>query len=424
MLQLKPLPPGQNALLQRRYELLGPLGEGGMGMVYMARDRRLHNRPCVVKQLRDDFHREEDLQQAVAFFEREAGVLSQLEHPNIVQILDYFEENNSYYLVMEYVEGRDLHTVLAERGESFTEEQVLDWAAQICEVLEYLHAHDPPVIYRDLKPSNIMLDVKGKIKLVDFGIARCFEDSGEGTHVVSAGYSPPEQYWGEADSRSDIYSLGATMYFLLTGKDPIALHTSSPIKENPDISMACENIVQIATSQDPMQRYQSAKDMREEILRPLAPAKQPFKGKLVEASIIIGLLLVTALAWVAYQKIESLLHKKAEQLESNQNLNQQVLQEKALLQDKYTALLKAQQAQDLALQEVQRELSGQKKPFNPGPYAFENGPPLNQGIPSKLPARLPLSQAREIDSEKDLTDPDGTIENRPLGLGLPFWPGN
>src|SRR5262249_12398902 len=174
----------QNIVLQSRYELIGLLGQGGMGTVYMGRDLRLHNRPCVVKKLRDDFYREEDKQKAVTFFEREAGVLSQLQHPNIVHILDYFEENYDYFLVMEYVEGRDLYNILSERTEAFPEDQVLDWAGQICEVLEYLHEHDPPVIYRDLKPSNIMIEVKGRVKLVDFGIARPYDEDADHTHVV------------------------------------------------------------------------------------------------------------------------------------------------------------------------------------------------------------------------------------------------
>src|SRR5277367_444400 len=213
-------------VLQGRWEIVKQLGQGGMGTVYLCQDLRLSNRLCVVKRLRVDFFREEDRQQALAFFQREAMVLSSLKHPNIVLIHDYFEEEGNYFLVMEYVEGENLQHKLMEQGHGFPEQEVRAWAAKVCEVLNYLHTHHPPVIYRDLKPSNIMVDTAGNIKLVDFGIARPYAEESDNTHVVSGGYSPPEQYWGGADPRSDLYGLGATMHFLLTGVEPLALQTS------------------------------------------------------------------------------------------------------------------------------------------------------------------------------------------------------
>lgn len=256
-------------VLQSRYEILHMLGQGGMGTVYMARDLRLKGRSCVVKKLRDDFYRDEDRQKAQEFFQREMEVLAELdpEQPNIVRLLDYFTENSDFFLVMDYVQGNNLHVMLHQEraGEPFTEETVLKWSQQICDVLIYLHSQTPPIIYRDLKPSNIMIDVKGSVKLVDFGIARRVQ-TGENTHVVSAGYSPPEQYWGSADVRSDIYSLGATMYFLLTGRDPEALHVCSPRAVNPDVSEGLDRLVQKCTSQDITERYQSATDLWEALL--------------------------------------------------------------------------------------------------------------------------------------------------------------
>jgi serine/threonine protein kinase len=264
--------PNRSYVLQSRWEILSHLGQGGMGTVYMARDLRLANRQCVVKKLRDDFFRQEDKEKALLFFQREAFVLSRLQHPNIVHILDYFEENGDYFLVMDYVEGENLQQLLQKRSEPFLESEVIPWAVQIVDVLQYLHTHDPPVIYRDLKPSNIMIDSLGRVKLVDFGIARPFQEDSDNTHVVSAGYSPPEQYWGAADPRSDIYALGATMFFLLTGNEPLALQTSYPRKFNPRISELVDHFVQRSTAQDVWLRFQSAPEVKEALTVCLNPS--------------------------------------------------------------------------------------------------------------------------------------------------------
>ena len=182
------------SILQNRYRIDSVLGQGGMGTVYLAKDSRLDDRLCVVKELRDDFYRDEDKQRALSFFDREVRMLARLKHSNIVQVSDYFSEQGRYFLVMEYVEGENLHSIMQKReGEPFDENQVVSWAIQICDVLTYLHGQDPPVIYRDLKPSNIMINTDEQLKLVDFGIARKVETEDENTRVVSAGYSPPEQ---------------------------------------------------------------------------------------------------------------------------------------------------------------------------------------------------------------------------------------
>ena len=379
----------RNAILQGRYELIGLLGQGGMGTVYMARDLRLHNRPCVVKKLRDDFYREEDKMKAVGFFKREAGVLSQLQHPNIVHILDYFEENYDYFLVMEYVEGRDLHNILSERGEPFSEEQVTDWATQICDVLEYLHDHDPPVIYRDLKPSNIMLDVKGRVKLVDFGIARSIEEGGDHTHVVSAGYSPPEQYWGAADVRSDIYALGSTIYFLLSGKEPTALHSSSPAAANPATSSHTDAIVQLATHQDPDYRYQSAAAMRQALRSRPAALTARARPRLNEALIGLAVIVVAGIGLIGYQHLEHLVNARADELKARQDAISKTSDEQEKLKEKLRAYTRAQEAEDQARQEW-RELAASK----------EQG----KAVPKK-DSRSNL--AAQIAGEAQLTDPEG-----------------
>lgn len=254
-------------ILQNRYQLEGVLGQGGMGTVYLAKDVRLDDRLCVVKELRSDFYRDEDKQRALSFFDREARMLARLKHANIVQVSDYFSEHGKYFLVMEYVDGENLHSIMQRReAEPFAENQVVHWAIEICDVLSYLHSQDPPVIYRDLKPSNIMINAQGQLKLVDFGIARKIEHEDENTRVVSAGYSPPEQYWGQANIQSDIYALGATMYYLLTGKDPEPLKSASPAESNDEVSEYMDSIVQKCMAQDPNQRHLSAKELREALL--------------------------------------------------------------------------------------------------------------------------------------------------------------
>jgi serine/threonine protein kinase len=254
-------------ILQNRYRIEGVLGQGGMGTVYLAKDIRLDDRLCVVKELRDDFYLSEDKQRALTFFDREARMLARLKQGNIVQVSDYFTEQGKYFLVMEYVDGENLHSIMQKReAEPFEENQVVSWAIEICDVLSYLHAQDPPVIYRDLKPSNIMINAEGQLKLVDFGIARKIEADDENTRVVSAGYSPPEQYWGAANIQSDIYALGATMYFLLTGHDPEPLKAGSPAQSNEKVSDYMDSVVQKCMAQELPERYQNSKELREALL--------------------------------------------------------------------------------------------------------------------------------------------------------------
>lgn len=307
-------------MLNRRWQVVERLGQGGMGTVYLANDLNLPNlgdskRSCVVKQLRDDFFRQEDRERAIQFFFREAQVLSALSHPNIVAILDFFQEEGKSYLIMEYVRGKNLHEMMMERGEPFSNEEVLDWAIQVCEVLHYLHTHDPPVIYRDLKPSNVMIDERNRVKLVDFGIARPFEESEDNTHVVSQGYSPPEQYWGAADPRSDVYALGCTMYFLLTGKDSLALTVSNPRKLNADVLEALDRIVGRATQQDVWSRYQSALEMKEELIflrSKIQPKPQASKSKIwMIAAAAIVLVVVSSLVIAKMQSEHEMVEQEA-----------------------------------------------------------------------------------------------------------------
>ncbi len=292
--------PEKSLVLQDRYVLVRPLGQGGMGTVFLAQDKRLSKRFCVVKKLRLDGFDSEDKRKAMSFFEREAMVLSGLKHPNVVAIQDYFEEHGNYYLVMEYVKGNNLQQLLKERGGVFNEKQVIEWAANILDVLHYLHGHSPPVIYRDIKPSNIMLGTMDGIKLVDFGIARPYADNSENTHVVSGGYSPPEQYWGAADPRSDIYALGATMYYLLTGKEPLALQTCSTRSRNTLISEHMDKVIQKATAQDVWLRYQTAGEMRQALMDVPSQQLRQRPPAYVIVACIMALISVASAAFVFF----------------------------------------------------------------------------------------------------------------------------
>src|SRR5271167_1728030 len=215
-----PGPLEAGVVLQRRYAIQRLIGGGGMGMVYLAHDQRLSNRPCAIKEMVDHFIDPQQRIEANDYFAREADTLAQLKHPAIPAISDRFDDQNRHYLVMEYVEGRNLEEELAARGEPLPEGLVIDVARQLGDVLAYLHGLMPPIIYRDMKPSNVMLNSNGRVVLIDFGIARLFKAARKGTMIGTLGFAPPEQYHGLVDPRSDIYSLGATLHYVLTGRDP------------------------------------------------------------------------------------------------------------------------------------------------------------------------------------------------------------
>jgi ABC-type branched-subunit amino acid transport system substrate-binding protein len=228
-------------------------------------------------------------------------MLATLEHTNLPKVIDYFSQGGRHYLIMEYLKGDDLGRILANRGKPLEEGQVAAWAAQIATVLYYLHRQKEPIIFRDIKPSNIMI-CSGQVKLIDFGIARHFNPlkSGDTLRLGSPGYSPPEQYNGQTDPRSDIYSLGVTMHQLLTGQDPTRTQTPfslPPIKAfNPAISSQMVSIVEKAIQLDPAKRYQTAielkKDLRELYKGDEAPLAPP-AGKTREVPVPGSLTLPT-----------------------------------------------------------------------------------------------------------------------------------
>ena len=192
-----------NTIVGGRYRVMKPLGGGGMKLVYLAEDVRLAARPCALAEMVDTFTSPETQKQAVAAFQREADMLAQLSNEHIPRVFDRFSDQNHHYLVMEYIDGITLEQKLQNAGGKLPESEVIDVAMQVLDTLEYLHNLEPPVIYRDLKPSNVMLTPSEQVKLIDFGIARLFQPLSNATMIGTQGYAPPEQYRGKVEFRSD-----------------------------------------------------------------------------------------------------------------------------------------------------------------------------------------------------------------------------
>jgi serine/threonine protein kinase len=263
----EPLIPGTT--LQHRYQIERLLGGGGMGMVYLAHDQRLANRACAVKEMVDHFIDQQQRIEANEYFAREADTLAQLKHSAIPAITDRFDDQNRHYLVMEYVEGRNLEEEIAARGGPLPEGLIIDIARQLCDVLAYLHGSTPPVIYRDMKPSNVMLTPKGRVVLIDFGIARLFKSARKGTMIGTLGFAPPEQYQGAVDPRSDIYSLGATLHYVLTGRDPEKYPPFSfpPVRDlRPEVSTNLAGAIDHALAYQADARPANIQDFRDMLL--------------------------------------------------------------------------------------------------------------------------------------------------------------
>ncbi|MHC9538749.1 MAG: ankyrin repeat domain-containing protein [Vulcanimicrobiota bacterium] len=212
-------------ILENRYKVMSIVKSGAMGCVYKALDMRL-NSVVALKQMLCSSAEPEEIAYAEKRFQEEAQLLSKLHHGGLPKVIDYFTSldpathKTAHYLVMTFIDGKDLETVISERKQKpFPLMEALEYFGQILEILNYLHSQNPPVIYRDLKPSNIMFH-NNRIILIDFGIARVFSPQQKGTAIGTAGYTAPEQYRGSAEPRSDIYSLGVVMHYLLTGADP------------------------------------------------------------------------------------------------------------------------------------------------------------------------------------------------------------
>jgi len=251
----------------KRYRWLQMLGTGGMGVIYLAQDLYSDEAYRVVKHLSSTFTDPDEKAEAVRLFRREAAMLQRLNHPGVVRFHDhYFTDEGKYYLVMDYVPGSSLESVINEFG-PFNDDDAVKVGIQICEVLEYLHDQDPPIIYRDLKPSNLMLTPSGQIVFIDFGIARNFIAKEAATRVVTAGYSPPEQYFGKPETRSDIYALGATLGHLVTGVRPKPLTSTVVSQSKPEVLPSLDILIKRMTSHAIDDRPPTARHVRHALYR-------------------------------------------------------------------------------------------------------------------------------------------------------------
>ncbi len=290
-----PLSIGQ--VLAGRYRVDALLGQGGFGAVYRVWDLNL-NRPRALKENLDTSA------EAQRQFGREAAMLADLSHPNLPRVLDYFFiPGYGQYLIMDFIEGEDLQTMLEHARGPLPEAQVVAWLTQVCDALMFLHQQNPPIVHRDVKPANIKITPAGKAVLVDFGIAKVFDIALKttiGAKAVTPGYSPPEQYGqGQTDTRSDVYATGATLYALLAGQEPIesiarfaGQSLRPPSAYNAQITRRVEAGVMRALKLDPADRFQSIGDLK--LALAAAPTSAIVVGrrqKMILAGVVAGLVI-------------------------------------------------------------------------------------------------------------------------------------
>jgi len=262
------LPP--NSMLNNRYLILQKIGQGGMAAVYKVTDTWQTGKIWAVKEMSDAaLPSQHDRTYAVQSFQQEGSLLQSLNHPNLMKVSDIFCEGGKFYLLMEFIPGSTLEAMLSARGR-FSEPEVIPWALQLCDVLDYLHTHTPPIIFRDLKPGNIMITPTGQVKLIDFGIVRFFKPgkTKDTQALGTPGYCAPEATSGQTDARSDIYSLCVTLHQLLTGYDPgTSLFSLPPARQlNPAVSAGMEEILSRGVQLRREERWASTSEMRSELL--------------------------------------------------------------------------------------------------------------------------------------------------------------
>ena len=251
------------SLVDGKYKILNKIGQGGMSVVYLAMNERANKQWAIKEVRKDGVQNFEVVKQGLI---AETEMLKKLSHPNLPSIIDVIDGDGTFLIVMDYIEGRHLESVVKEYGAQ-SQEDVIEWAKQLCDVLSYLHSRKPPIIYRDMKPSNVMLKPDGKVMLIDFGTAREFKENSvaDTTCLGTQGYAAPEQYGGhgQTDTRTDIYCLGATLYHLLTGHNPSEPpYEMYPIRYwNPELSSGLEEIILKCTQKNPDDRYQNCGEL-------------------------------------------------------------------------------------------------------------------------------------------------------------------
>lgn len=273
-----------NQMLQRRYLILRRLAQGGQSAVYMALDTYENNARRAIKEMSESSLSTAEREKAINDFSREASMLARLDHPALAKVYNTFVEEQKHYLVMEFVEGHNLEDELVELNRPLEWERVVAWGIGLCSVLEYLHGQTPAIIYRDLKPANVMLTPSGAIKLVDFGIARWLNPNRarDTAQLGTDGYAPLEQYSARSEPRSDLYALGASLYHLLTGRVPeaapsrIAGQALTPLRGiNLRVPERVEQIVMCALALQPRDRFQDAATMRTALEQTRQPGAAP-----------------------------------------------------------------------------------------------------------------------------------------------------
>lgn len=251
------------SIIDGKYKILNKVGQGGMSVVYLAMNEKA-NKQWAIKEVRKDGVKDFELIKQGLIVETD--MLKKLSHPSLPSIVDVIEDDNTFLIVMDYIQGNPLSKTLEEYGAQ-SQENVVEWAKQLCDVLGYLHSRKPPIIYRDMKPANVMLKPDGSITLIDFGTAREYKSKNiaDTTCLGTIGYAAPEQFggMGQTDARTDIYCLGATLYHLVTGMNPCEPpYEIRPIRQiNPALSSGLEKIIMKCTQRDPDARYQSCAEL-------------------------------------------------------------------------------------------------------------------------------------------------------------------
>ncbi len=301
------------SLVDGKYKILSEIGHGGMSVVYMAINEKA-NKTWAVKEVRKDGKM--DFNTVRQGLLAEIDTLKKLKHPNLPSIVDVIEDEDSFIIVMDYIEGRSLDKIIDENGAQ-PESYVVEWAKQLCDVFVYLHSRTPAIIYRDMKPANVMLKPDGNIMVIDFGTAKNYEiDLGETTGIGTIGYAAPEQYigsgLGRTDARTDIYCLGITLYHLLTNVDPCKnLISDKSIRAvNPALSYGLDAIIQKCIQHQPADRYQSCAELMYDlenyrILEPLHKKRQKRKLGIFFGTVLMSIVLAISgfiLNIVAFQK--------------------------------------------------------------------------------------------------------------------------
>lgn len=284
-------------VIEGKYEILKEIGHGGMSVVYLANDTHL-NRNWAVKEVKKKGTGKND-EIVVNSLLAEANMVKKLDHPALPRIVDIIDNGVTIYIIMDFIEGESLDKVLEEYGAQ-PEEKVISWAMQICDVLSYLHSQKPPIIYRDMKPANLMLKPNGNISIIDFGIAREYKEQNlaDTTVLGTKGYAPPEQYSGQTDARSDIFALGMTMHHLLTGVDPRSGEAYVPVRQwNPELSEGIEFIINKCVEPVAENRYQNCTELLVDLQDPRKVTRHwRRKLKLKLLSFIIAVVLSAVLA--------------------------------------------------------------------------------------------------------------------------------